>query len=155
MFLSPAYADDVSNRQDSVGPMGKSSWDVAALLTCMQERGADLMSSIKVTRKWSLGVVGHPFEPINDSAVSMFEWALAVLQPLISVNQVKLPGVEKLYVNHGRYGWENGVWSGTAGDLLLAVEAKEALNNHLKKIADCAIRTVEHLIAWNEEHPVS
>ncbi len=135
--------------------MGKSPWDVAALLTAMVGGTINYTYCLDPPHPMAIGVVRSPFAEGNDEASRMFDSTVQALGEMVKTDPTDIPGVEELFVGCGTQGWKGGHWIGTKGDLLLVTDAHEALNNHLSGVTNCNISSVEDLVAWNRDNPVS
>lgn len=143
-----------SSRQDCIGPIGKSPWDVAALLSQVTQNGIDYTKCTAERQPWMLGVVQGPFVHQTPETEAMFKTALETLGRSIELTPVILPDTNAIYANSGKEGWKDGKWIGPLRDLLLVTELCEALNDHLACLSNCSITNLKDLIAWNTAHPV-
>jgi len=163
-------ADD-SLRQDSPGPMGKSPWDLAAVLSCLKETSdrTDYMDAVKLGSTMHIGSFGvgivrdaHPctkdIAP-EDTAqraecTALYDKVIAMLDPV--VDPVVCPAVDELAKEHDVVGFDaDGNWAGIPDYLLTFAAFAEGVNEYLANLGTTEIKTFDDIIRWNNDHPVS
>ena len=162
-----------SYRQDSLGPFGKSAWDVAALLEPMVPGSPSYCqyttSPFADISRYKLGVPRRGFahtkaqenpptpadEATAHAAEVSFEAALRIMGAGIKANPADIKDVEKLWAAAGKHEWDDtGRWQGTAEELSLNTEVYSCLNDYLATLDGFHLKTIEDLVEWNNAHPV-
>ena len=151
--------------------MGKSAWDIAAMLEVMvpgdpsyTQYTSPPFSDIS---RYKLGVprIGFPSDkptPLSPAdqvtmleAESRFADALRELKGGIKVDPADIENVEQLWAAAHEHGWdEAGRWKGSAEHLGINTDVYASLNDHLTSLDDFHLKTIEDLVDWNNAHPV-
>jgi hypothetical protein len=169
MVLTPSRS-----RQDCAGPMGKSVWDLATLLSSMVVPHTDytqyLASPNNSLSSYRLGVARGPgFFPFSYSSglkddphagypesEALFDDALRLLAPAIALDPAEIPGSETIWERDDEQScFEDGKWKGRREVLLMVTDMYEDFNTYLAGLRNTSIRTLEDLVGWNKLHPVS
>lgn len=135
--------------------MGKSTWDVAALLTQMTQHRIDYTQDIMASKHCTIGVIRAPFTHMDEENKTLFDSAIKALGPCIKLDPCNVPGIDELFVNLGQSGWHDGKWIGSVEDLVVKTEVYESINHHLAGLTNCQVKNMEEMVAWNRAHPVS
>jgi hypothetical protein len=154
--------------------MGKSAWDLAALLSSMVVPHTDYTQYIAIPNdslsSYRLGVARGPgFFPFSYSSglkndphsgfpqsEALFADALRVLAPAIALDPAEIPGSETIWERgEERSCFEDGKWMGRREVLLMVTDMYEDFNTYLAGLRNTSIRTLEDLVGWNKLHPVS
>ena len=162
---------DRSRHQDSPGPMGKSAWDLAAVISSVKEpRGnQDYMKAVESGYKtpideFDIGIVryAHPctkdIDP-NDSVLiaectALYDKVIAMMQP--KVDPVECPAVDELAKEHDVVGFDaDGKWAGIPDYLVTFGAFAESVNKYLAGLDETQIKTFDDIIQWNDHHPAS
>ncbi|GFZ43757.1 hypothetical protein JCM24511_01477 [Saitozyma sp. JCM 24511] len=162
----------ITSRQDCAGPMGKSVWDLAALLSSMVVPHTDytqyLASPNDSLSSYRLGVARGPgFFPFSYSSglkddphsgyppsEALFADALKVLAPAIALDPAEIPGSETIWERDDEQScFEDGKWKGRREVLLMVTDMYEDFNTYLAGLRNTSIRTLEDLVGWNKLHP--
>jgi len=145
--------------------MGKSAWDVAALLSNLVKPKHDYtqytMHPFTDIRRYRLGVPRVGFEP-QGSALErkekrkIFDEALEKLGGAVIVDPLNNPQLDEMLRQRqlSKGGDDGEKWHGTWNERLLVNETYEAMNGYLKGLENTEIRCLEDLVRWNNEHPV-
>jgi len=157
-------------RQDCLGPLGKSAWDVAALLETMVPRPSSYAHytgpPFEDISRYKLGIVrqGFPAEGsgpkspgLGQDAKDLFERSLKLLEKAKIVDPANILDIEELWAETGSDGHPTGAgksWIKSKAGLLLVTDLYGAINDHLEWVSDCELKTIEDLVEWNEAHPV-
>jgi len=150
--------------------MGKSAWDVAATLSVIARPPSpvDYMAAVadgvkKGIQGYRVGILeaGHPgttsIDP-DDHALraeceQLYKDVIKRLQPVIS--PIMCPAVDELVQPHDRLGWDEHGWIGLPDDRLVAGDFGPSFEAYVAGLESSEIRSIEDLVKWNDEHPVS
>ena len=157
-----------SARVDCLGPIGKSTWDVVAMLETIALPSRDFLKYAQApyddiaTTPIRLGIhkaYVRPGDPpdkgadafLKPEAEALWKEALSKLAPIVKADPADIPDVERL--------WQNGYpdaapWLRGPNARLLETEMWEAVHEHLGRIENCKVRNLEELVQWNIDHPV-
>ena len=133
--------------------MGKTPWDVAAILQEIvlprQNFVQDLKADLSNFRFGVLRVVA-PDCSVEDSTPEECQEAKFVYEAALETlaNEVRLLDIHQVDGVREILG-VNGPWS-----VVKLVEIYRALEKHLQSIDECEIKSVKDLIEWNNAHPV-
>lgn len=158
-----------SERQDSLGVMGKSPWDLGTILNAIAKpsQPVDYVKSILEARPLSDFRVGmlrdaHPctrdIDP-NDHKLkaeceTVYERIIGLLKP--AVDPVQCPAIDYLVKEEGPRGWNSqGEWTSSIDALATFYDLGPSLDKYLKGREGGTIQTLEDLVGWNNAHPVS
>jgi Asp-tRNA(Asn)/Glu-tRNA(Gln) amidotransferase A subunit family amidase len=154
-------------RLDSFGPMGKSTWDVAALLSGMNDQGVDHTAHLKCQdldiSKFRLGVLRDGFIPESPPegvypAVDAYLEALEKLRPAITVDNVQIDGLSGLWTSKEGKSWtwafKHGEWMGFPDGLCVTIEQEKAFEDYLQGTTGSRINSIDEFVKWNDANPV-
>lgn len=142
-----------SKRQDVIGPMGKSTWDVAALLDAIIDPCPSYVQTLpsrpKALPEFEFGLLRDGFLPTHPSpsvtqAEEMFLDGLVKLGPVHEHGPIE--GLEQLWKKDEQGVRHESFW--------FEVEHHEAFKEFMAGLRDCPISTIEDLVEWNNLHPV-
>ena len=175
--------DISSYRVDCLGPLGKSTWDLAALLESMLLQHDSYIPFTSpphndITR-YKIGIVRRRFPADDamgedakndDEANALYERSLESLRASGAkmVDPADIQDVEQLWTQEAEEnddGAELGGVSHPAGGdegrarpesgPLIVTELYEAMNAYLSRLTDCKVKSIEELVEWNERNPAS
>ncbi|CAD6585396.1 MAG: hypothetical protein TREMPRED_004126 [Tremellales sp. Tagirdzhanova-0007] len=170
-------------RVDCLGPLGKSTWDLAALLESMLLQHDSYIPFTSpphndITR-YKIGIVRRRFPADDamgedakndDEANALYERSLESLRASGAkmVDPADIQDVEQLWTQEAEEnddGAELGGVSHPAGGdegrarpesgPLIVTELYEAMNAYLSRLTDCKVKSIEELVEWNERNPAS
>ncbi|ORX38205.1 amidase signature domain-containing protein [Kockovaella imperatae] len=162
----------ISSRVDCLGPMGKSAWDIAAILEKIVVPGRSFVAYTQKpydrvsTSPIRLGIHRNHVKPegseddevtaeLREEARHMFENALEKLMPMIKADPADTEDVNAMFQGPAASDKEGEKPSFLDGpnQILFEVEAFEAINEHLARIDNCPVKNLKDLVEWNEQHP--
>lgn len=173
-LVSNAGIIPISQRVDTAGPMGKSTWDVAALLDQMVAGSSE--SYITVVEQ-AIAKAGSPlrfgvprkgfsasdtfeadpkYTPENRAqADSIFASVVAALQGLIVKDPADIPDPDPKWRDADDEPYKDSPWVLEQTRRMLRTEFYEGINGHLASRVGGTVRSLADLVKWNDEHPVS
>lgn len=172
-LVSNAGIIPVSVRVDTAGPMGKSTWDVAALLD--QMRTSELESCVTVVEHAHLTVdrpprMGVPRQGFSAAGLedpdynyspeqkaqneSIFASVVTALQAMVVKDPADLPDDNQLWRDSEDEPYQESLWALGPTRRLLRTEFFEGINAHLESRVGGEIKSLADLVKWNDEHPV-
>lgn len=156
---------------DVPGPMGKSVWDLAAMMEALT--GVPYLQYVKESdyniAQYKLGVPRLHFNPddqgnyelaysndLKQEAVDTFEHTVKQLNP--ALDPVNFDRIERLWQADltqdleitAPDGWKKGPNKG-----LILTEYYHDLNNYLTARGHNKVKDLKSLVEWNEQNPVS
>ena len=163
-----------SNRYDSAGPMGKSTWDLAVLLGCMIGQPGvydDFISEVNSDlAQFRLGVPRLHFNAYEDSnagppydqaakaeAIEIFDEVVRKLASGVALDPADFLSIKGLWTEMDS---ESSVVEGDVSRCaplrtIMDVEYYNALNDYLRTRGNDEVHDLASLVEWNAKHPVS
>lgn len=143
--------------------MGKTAWDVAAMLTVAAGNKVDYTAFAQNAdiAKFKIGIsrqnlspeVEHTAEKAADDD-RLFEQAIHALRPAIKVDSVECGAFTELKKNAYQAGWKDGKWLGSIPELPWYFEYKDAFEEYLSMTEGGKVRSFDQLVQYHRDHPV-
>lgn len=143
--------------------MGKTAWDVAAMLTVAAGNKVDYTTfapkadiakfKIGISRQNLSPEVEHTAEKAADDD-RLFEQAIQALRPAIKVDSVECAAFTELKKNAYQAGWKDSKWLGSIPELPWYFEYKDAFEEYLSMTEGGEVRSFEQLVQYHRDHPV-
>lgn len=145
-----------SERQECVGPVGKSAWDLALGLSALTGFKIDYTASLAENQQFRVGIVRGNYwldDPKdNPSLASEHEKLLDdTVSKITQVLEVKVDNLACEMFPQFHEGIQTG---DDIGSILLAHEGADAIDGYLQTVEGGQVKTLADLIKWQEEHPV-
>jgi len=163
----------VSKRMDTAGPMGKTTWDVAALLDQMVNTRHESYATVvdnafaSHSRPLRIGIPrkgffaaenrkkGPDYAPeLKAQAEAIFDSVVTALQALIIQDPADIPDENQAWRDTEHEPYKEAPWVFHQTTRMLQTEFYEGINEHLATRVGGAVHSLADLVKWNEEHPV-
>lgn len=153
-------SDGYSPRCDSIGLMGKSTWDIATALQAIykgpKEEFLQFAENPEPLHKFRIGCGEFvPLDPNSGSvnqAKKMWDQCIDIIKPALVLQDMTFAHADWL---GEQVEFDNGVGVATRCKYLYLTDVYTGINNYLSTLKGCQVQNVQELIEWKPSHPVS